>query len=392
MKFAKKKSLVAAGLAATGCMAAHAQGSVTIYGILDAGITYVNHAATSTGHSSLLEYGNGVAQASRWGLKGSEDLGGGLHAIFTLENGFNTGNGTLAQGGAEFGRQAFVGLSKDGIGALTFGRQYALSTEYLGTYYSMGGATVVGNFAFHPNSLDQETATQLNNTVKFSSANFNGLKFGALYGFSNQAGAFAGSPSSTNPPSTGSSRNYSFGFNYNYGQVGFAGAYTNIGNPNAATPAFTTTIANVNTQANKDLWTYGFGLSYALGSALVFGNWTDTHLVPLAGPSSVLMSYELGTRYMITPALSFALGDSYTYLKGGFSGHWNQINSGLDFALSKRTDVYVLLVYQKASGSNLIDGKEVPVQAEIGAASTFTANSGNTSSQFAARIGIRHLF
>lgn len=392
MMFPNKKSLIAAGVAATGCVCAHAQSNVTIYGILDAGLTYVNHAATSTGHSSLLEYGNGVAQASRWGMKGSEDLGGGLRAIFVLENGFNTGNGTLAQGGAEFGRQAFVGLSKEGIGSLTFGRQYAFSTEYLGTNYSIGGATVVGNFGFHPNALDQQTATQLNNTIKFSSANFNGLKFGALYGFSNQAGAFAGSPSSTNPASAGSSRNYSFGFNYNYGQLGFAGAYTNIGNPNAATPPFTTTIANVNTQANKDLWTYGFGLNYALGRALVFGNWTDTHLVPLTGRSSVLMSYEVGTRYSITPALSLALGDSYTYMTGGFSGHWNQINSGLDLALSKRTDVYVLVVYQKASGNNVINGKVVPVQAEIGAAPTFTANSGNASSQLAARIGIRHLF
>jgi predicted porin len=387
-----KKILAATGLMLTGCLSAHAQSSVTIYGILDAGITYVNNAASPSGHSSLLEYGNGVAQASRWGLRGTEDLGNGLHAVFTLENGFNTGNGTLAQGGAEFGRQAFVGLSKDGFGTLTFGRQYAFSTEYLGTYYSIGGATVVGNFGFHPNSLDQETATQLNNTVKFSSAEFHGFKFGALYGFSNQAGAFAGSSPATTPANAGSSRTYSFGFNYNYGKFGFTGDYTNIGNPNAATPAFTTTIANVNTQANKDLWTAGVGLRYDFGSTLVFGNWTDTHLIPLTGRSSVLMSYEVGGRYSFTPALSLALGDSYSGMSGGFNGHWNQINSGLDLALSKRTDVYVLLVYQKATGTNTINGVVVPVQAEIGAASTFTANSGTASSQLAARIGMRHLF
>ncbi|SAL30186.1 porin [Caballeronia sordidicola] len=388
-----RKTLVAAGLMSFGCLSAHAQSTVTIYGILDAGITYVNNAAISTGHSSLLEYGNGVAQASRWGMRGTEDLGNGLHAVFTLENGFNTGNGTFAQGGAEFGRQAFVGLSKDGIGSLTFGRQYAFSTEYLGTYYSMGGATVVGNFAFHPNALDQETATQLNNTIKFSSADLHGLKFGALYGFSNQAGAFAGSAPTANPVNAGSSRTYSFGFNYDYGKLGLSGAYTNIGNPNAATPAFTTTIANVNTQANKDLWTLGFGLRYVFGPLLAFGNWTDTHLIPLTGRSSVLTSYEIGGSYSFTPALSFALGDSYSSLTGGFNGHWNQINSGLDYALSKRTDVYALVVYQKATGTNTINGKVVPVQAEIGAATTFTANSGvGASSQLAARVGIRHRF
>ncbi|HEY4299088.1 MAG TPA: porin [Paraburkholderia sp.] len=388
-----KQALLASTLMSLGCMSAHAQSTVTIYGILDAGITYVNNAATSKGHSSLLEYGNGVAQASRWGMRGSEDLGNGLHAIFTLENGFNTGTGALAQGGAEFGRQAFVGLSKNGIGTVSFGRQYAFSTEYLGTYYSIGGTTVLGNFGFHPNALDQETATQLNNTVKFSSAEMHGLKFGAMYGFSNQAGAFAGSPPTTEPANPGSSRSYSFGFNYNYGSLGFAGAYTNIGNPNVALPPFTTTIANVNTQANKDLWTMGFGLRYVFGPALVFGNWTDTHLIPLTGRSSVLMSYEIGGRYSFTPALSLALGDSYTSLSGGFNGHWNQVNSGLDYALSKRTDVYALVVYQKASGNNTINGKIVPVQAEIGAAATFTASSGTgASSQVAVHIGMRHLF
>jgi predicted porin len=214
-----------------------------------------------------------------------------------------------------------------------------------------------------------------------------------MYGFSNQAGAFARSAPSTLPVNAGSSRNYSAGFNYNYAQFGFAGAYTNIGNPNAATPAFTTTIANVNTLANKDLGTLGFGLKYQFGPALVFGNWTDTHLSPLTGRSSVLMTYEVGTRYALTSALSIAVGDSYSGLSGGFSGHWNQVNSGLDYALSKRTDVYVLVVYQKATGSNVINGKNVPVQAEIGAANTFTANSGaGATSQLAARIGLRHLF
>jgi predicted porin len=214
-----------------------------------------------------------------------------------------------------------------------------------------------------------------------------------MYGFSNQAGAFAGSPPTTEPANPGSSRSYSFGFNYNYGSLGFAGAYTNIGNPNVALPPFTTTIANVNTQANKDLWTMGFGLRYVFGPALVFGNWTDTHLIPLTGRSSVLMSYEIGGRYSFTPALSLALGDSYTSLSGGFNGHWNQVNSGLDYALSKRTDVYALVVYQKASGNNTINGKIVPVQAEIGAAATFTASSGTgASSQVAVHIGMRHLF
>jgi predicted porin len=390
--FMKKKVLMAAALSIPAA-AAHAQNSVTLYGILDAGLTYVNNAATPTGHSSIIRYGNGVAQASRWGMKGEEDLGGGLKTVFILESGFNTGDGTSAQGGALFGRQAFVGLSKSGVGTLSLGRQYAFSTDYLGTYYSIGGVSALGNYGFHQNGVDQLTATQLNNTVKFSSAEIRGFKFGAMYGFSNQAGAFAGSPPTTTPASAGSSRVYSFGLNYANGPFGIAAAYTNIGNPTAATPPFTVSIANINTNAVKDLRTFGVGARYALGQALLFGNWTDTRLIPLTARASVLQSYELGVKYNITPALNVAVGDTYTKLTDGFNGKWNQVNTGLDLALSKRTDVYLLAVYQKASGSNLVGGQEVPVQAEIGEATSFIGNSGTgADSQLAVRLGMRHLF
>jgi predicted porin len=116
-----KKTILAAAALGSFSIAAHAQSSVTLYGLLDAGITYANKVATSTGHDSLVKYGDGVASGSRWGLRGTEDLGGGLKALFVLESGFSTGDGTSGQGGALFGRQAFVGLAKDGIGSVTFG-------------------------------------------------------------------------------------------------------------------------------------------------------------------------------------------------------------------------------------------------------------------------------
>ena len=66
---------------------------------------------------------------SRWGLKGQEDLGGGLKAIFQLENGFDVGTGQLGQGGREFGRQAFVGVTGNSWGTVTLGRQYDPSVD-----------------------------------------------------------------------------------------------------------------------------------------------------------------------------------------------------------------------------------------------------------------------
>ena len=93
-------------------MAAHAQSSVTLYGIIDVGLEYVNN-TSANGHSLVREQ-SGNLYGSRWGLKGEEDLGGGLTAFFLLENGFNINDGTLGQSGRLFGRRAYVGLRKDG--------------------------------------------------------------------------------------------------------------------------------------------------------------------------------------------------------------------------------------------------------------------------------------
>ncbi|MBN3759723.1 porin [Burkholderia sp. Ac-20365] len=387
-----KKTILAAAALGSFSLAAHAQSSVTLYGLLDAGVTYANKVATSTGHDSLVKYGDGVASGSRWGLRGTEDLGGGLKAIFVLESGFSTGDGTSGQGGALFGRQAFVGLAKDGIGSVTFGRQYSFSTDYIGANYTMGSQTPAGNYAYHINDLDQLTSSRINNAVKFSSANFAGLTFGAMYGFSNST-QFAGTPTTTAGTTTtqGSSSTYSFGANYANGPFGIGAAYTNIRFPNGATPAFSVSIANVNTLGLRDLETFGVGARYAIASGLVFANWTHTKFEPLTGESSKLNNYEIGGRWGFTPALSAGLGYTFSKLDDRFEGKWHQINSSVDYALSKRTDVYLLGIYQKASGSNVVAGRNVPVQAEIGSSSSFIGNAG-ANTQFVTRVGVRHRF
>jgi predicted porin len=386
-----KKHIVATAVLGSFVMfgnAAHAQSSVTLYGIIDAGITYANKVATSTGHDSVVKYADGVAQGSRWGLRGTEDLGGGLKAIFVLENGFNSGDGMLGQGGAEFGRQAYVGLSKNEFGALTFGRQYSFSTDYLGGNYTMGSQTPAGNYAYHINDLDQLTSSRINNSVKFSSANFSGVTFGAMYGFSNSTN-FAGSPTTTTGGTTtqGSSSAYSFGLNYAQGPFGIGAAYTNIRYPNGATPPFSVSIANVNTGGLRDLETYGVGARYTIAAAVIWANWTHTRFEPITGASSKLNNYEIGGKYAFTPALSAGLGYTFSKLDDNFEGKWNQINGVVDYALSKRTDIYAIGAYQKASGSN----RGVPVQAEIGSASSFIGNAG-ANTQFVTRVGLRHKF
>ncbi len=81
---------------------AHAQSSITLYGLIDEGLNFTSNAG---GHNAY-QLKSGDTYGSRWGLKGSEDLGGGYHAIFLLENGFDNNSGTLGQGQRMFGRQA----------------------------------------------------------------------------------------------------------------------------------------------------------------------------------------------------------------------------------------------------------------------------------------------
>jgi len=110
----KRLALASLSLATLGVAGvAQAQTSVTLYGTIDTSITYVNHAE---GSKNLWVLGNssfGNLSGSRWGLKGAEDLGGGLKAIFQLESGFNPSTGSLGQGGRLFGRQAYVGLTAE---------------------------------------------------------------------------------------------------------------------------------------------------------------------------------------------------------------------------------------------------------------------------------------
>jgi predicted porin len=404
----KKKILAAAVLGSIGVMA-HAQSSVTLYGIIDAGISYVNHSGGTTAASgttpshSLTKFDDGVAQGSRWGIRGTEDLGGGMSAIFLLENGFNVGNGTLSQGSREFGRQAFVGLSKSGIGSMTFGRQYSFSTDFL-SLYSTGSQTVAGNYGYHINDFDQLTTSRIDNAVKFTSANFAGLTFGALYGFSNVAGAFGGTLGA--PANTGSSRTFSFGANYAAGPLGVGAAYTDIRYPSSAYPS-PTAIANITTAqlANAtpaqitagtggllELRTFGAGARYLLGPATLWALYTNTRFVPITGKATQIDAYEAGAKYAFTPALTTGLGYTYMNIGGGsnIKGHWNQIDASVDYALSKRTDVYVLGIYQIASGHN----GAVPLQAMIGSNQTsYFGTSGTTAdNQLAFRVGIRHKF
>ena len=157
----------------------HAQSSVTLYGILDAGITYVNN----TGGSHVVKFDDGVSYGNRFGFKGVEDLGGGLKAVFVLESGFHLGNGTLAQGGAEFGRQAYVGLQNQ-WGTISAGNQLDMTNEFMEGYNI---SSFGSGYAIHQGDFDRMNGDRLPNSIKYMSPDISGLTFGGMFSFGNSA-------------------------------------------------------------------------------------------------------------------------------------------------------------------------------------------------------------
>ncbi|KVP82404.1 porin [Burkholderia ubonensis] len=380
-----KKTLIVAALSGVFATAAHAQSSVTLYGLIDAGITYTNNQG---GHSAW-QQSTGSVNGSRWGLRGAEDLGGGLKAIFTLENGFGINNGTLKQNGREFGRQAFVGLSHSVYGSVTLGRQYDSVVDYLGPL-SLTGTQYGGTQFAHPFDNDNlNNSFRINNAVKYQSADYNGLKFGALYGFSNSSN-FA------------NNRAYSVGASYSFMGFNVAAAYMQLNNNvNGLAQAVSDpgAVAGDWTFAASRQRTWGAGLNYSFGPATAGFVFTQTRLTDSVAINAVqsgvtggitglsggtrFNNYEINGRYALTPALSLA--GSYTYTDGrivGQSPKWHQFNLQAAYALSKRTDVYLQGEYQKVNSDGL------PLRANINGLGTASSNN----KQVAVTAGLRHRF
>ncbi|MEC5406336.1 porin [Paraburkholderia sp. MPAMCS5] len=368
---------------AGGAGVAHAQSSVTLYGLIDTGLTYTSN----SGGSRNFQQASGVLNGNRWGLRGSEDLGNGLKAVFVLENGFNLSNGKLGQNSREFGRQAFIGLASDQFGTVTLGRQYDSVVDYLGPL-ALNGTQYGGTLASHPYDNDNlNNSVRINNAVKFQSVDYAGFKFGALYGFSNAAGSFA------------NSRAYSVGASYAFGGLKAAAGYLQINGGGSSTNTSGAVASGDSTFTAARQRTYGAGLSYAFGPANVGLVVTQTQLngataisssasgassgLALAGGSARFTNYEVNGRYALTPAVS--VSGAYTFTDArldGVSPKYDQFTLQTDYALSKRTDVYAEAAYQHvgSTGNSGITADIVGVSAS------------STSSQVVGTIGIRHRF
>lgn len=372
------------------CGAAEAQSNVTLYGVVDVNVEYVNHVGAVPSASNGFNPGQGGKvfrqdaggySGSRWGLRGTEDLGNGLKSVFVLESGFNSDTGTMQQGGRLFGRQAFVGLSSQ-YGQITFGRQYHSLFSTLANFIPARYAS-----QYEPTGIMAGGNFRQDNAVKYTGV-FGGLTAMANWSFG--VGTTLPQVAASLPTAGGSGEvpgqfrrdtSYGAGLNYIAGPFGVGIGYDQW-NPTIGT-------------GNGTFKKAAVMASYALnGTAKVMGGyrWGQNK-----NQNGTLIQrddfYWVGGQYRFSPALDFTLEYDYQNVKNlGGNTHvanpW-QIALIADYAFSKRTDIYLTTAYSKNAGLAM-------ESAASNFATSLTLNSyalpNGQNSMFGVAVGIRHVF
>lgn len=357
-----KKSLVSIAVLSALSSAAFAQSNVTIYGIVDAGL--VSERGGIAGTAQKLT--SGVASASRIGFKGTEDLGGGLSAIFTLETGFRADSGQLDNNNsALFNRQSFIGLSSKEAGTLTLGRQYTPYYETLRDVadpFAMGLAGTAKNL--FPAVGDQ---TRTSNSVVYQTPSFQGFKGEVAYTLGEQSGN----------ATTG--REYGMFVEYANGPLNARVAYNARNNDTATVTTNgmghnTLLAVNYDFQVAKAYFAYGKdkGMNSA---ALANPTGFTTVAVPASTDSTDLL---IGATVPVTGTPGTVM---VSYIKKNDKEVANrdadQWAIGYTYALSKRTSTYV--AYAKIKNKN-------------GASYTVGNNSEAGTGDKAFNLGLKHSF
>ena len=361
-----KKSLIAlAVLAASG--AAMAQSSVTLYGIADAAVTYVNGDKSWNGISS------GANKTSRLGFRGVEDLGGGLKANFVLEGGINLDTGDGKSGGAsgtgfEFKRQSTVGLSGN-FGEVRVGRELTAAYNATARYDVFGGVGIAhsqlwddgkalgtGTDPYH-----YTTNQRVSNAITYVSPNFAGFRAAVNYGFGEVAGQ------------NRDGRYFGGGLTYDNGplSLGLAGERLNKGNG-----------AAMQAQTANDITAWSLGGSYDFGVAKLLAGYRQSTAKDVLGLGDMKnRGYMVAVTAPVGPGLVRAAYNHYETKFDGDKGKTDQFGVGYVYNMSKRTALYGTYAYIKNKNDNALG-------LTLGTGATLKDNG----SQQGLQVGITHTF
>lgn len=326
------KKLMAAAVA--GALAipgiALAQSSVTLYGTIDTGIRNQSKVITPTGDGTRTSITDGLNTTNRWGMTGSEDLGGGLKANFKLEGQYSSDTGAGPAGGATFARTSKVGLSS-GANSFDLGRDYTVNFKELGIYDPMS----YNYTGIMPNAAPFTAGVRSSNMIT-AATGFNGFNLRAEYALGEVTGSSA------------AGSRFGIGADFGTGPVTVAGAYS-------------TTKNVANDASQKDMT---IGVKYVMEAFTFRAGYADTKWDALF-PSTLdkARMFMLGVGYDFSSRVTGRIG-YYDIKDTGFAapadGKKKDSIIAVDYHLSKRTNLYAELDHHSFTGNvgtqNSIDG------------------------------------
>lgn len=338
-------------LALSFCTYASAQSQVTLYGIIDTNIEYVNNVPKEGGgKANLLRMSNSGLQGPRVGFRGAEDLGGGLKAIFTLEHGFNSDTGTQADATKFFNRGAFIGFESKQH-RVTLGRQYTSIFDSLLFISPLAYAGAYEPFSPLLGNLRND------NSVKYR-LNLGSVQAQAHYAFGEQT--------------TSKSANAAWGGFVSYINSGLNATLT-VDQQNGAD------VKGAHSRSRKVAAAAGYQLNQALRLSAGYRwgeNKTDAGVIALRDDF-----WWLGANYQVSGPLTLNVAyyqDNVKKRNGvGDQPTTRQVTVQGIYALSKRTDLYAAASHARNAGLNF---------AQL---STLAAGAKNQSG---VSMGIRHRF
>jgi len=387
-----KKSLFAMAAVTAFAGAAQAQSSVTIYGILDVGfqgknsITPATATTSPASKSTSMKIGDSAEQSSLLGFRGTEDLGGGTSAFFTLETGL-TSTGTIYS--TNNTRQAFVGVKKNGIG------QFALGTQYTPVFNSVAatdpgqGNNTIGSAIYPQGGLastaqagaDTAFILRASNALTVKSDNFAGATVGAMYSISNT------NTTMTSGTAGGTSNTTLWGINadYTWNKLYLTAATQSYKSENDSLTASFSTVstATVSSQTPAFMVTNGTdsqsyaGATYDFGILKAYAGWQTRKVTSNVDSNTFLKrsAQQVGVRSYITPVIeawaSAGNGRYSTYGANQPTANFTAYQVGGNYYLSKRTNLYGIF------GSTQVSTATQAVQ-------------GNSANMYA--LGVRHTF
>lgn len=376
MKIKHIAAIAAAMVAGT----AFAQSSVTLYGVLDTGVRFSNNADGKGNNATYMT--TGTLSNSRFGLKGVEDLGGGLKAGFQLESGFDLGTGSQngMESGRIFNRIAKVGLDSE-YGSLYFGRQYSVLYNVIGMYEPTDYLNTAGNAPAKGAKPGQVIPTygytdgnRVDNNIYYSGT-FGPVTAHLSYGLGGV------------PGSNSSGSHKAIGLTYSDGGLQLG-------------TAFNRTVSNANTVAYADpnattynMDTVTVGGAYTWGPVKgMLGYARGKNRMTTGGANSDNgYTYFGGLVYSVTPMLDLTAAyyrDKYNAnnAAGQKDGKADTVVVVADYKLSKRTDVYASYDYTRTGTG---DGLQ---QVYMPSTSAFNQAAADSNSRSGFSVGVRHRF